>query len=118
MVEVDPSTKLIGANGPVTLLDSFEGRAQLIAYFFMWHKDHPAQDQCQGCTWVTAHMGELSHFHARDVTFAVFAQGPYEESAQEIVELRSAEFAGHDAKAWFCLSRHRRALAQLSTQHD
>lgn len=82
MVEVDPSTKLIGANGPVTLLDTFEGRHQLIAYFFMWHKGHPAQDQCQGCTWVTAHMGELSYFHARDVTFAVFAQGPYEESVR------------------------------------
>ncbi len=82
MVEVDPSTKLIGANGPVTLPDTFEGRQQLIAYFFMWHKDHPARDQCQGCTWVTAHMGELSYFHARDVTFAVFAQGPYEESVR------------------------------------
>jgi predicted dithiol-disulfide oxidoreductase (DUF899 family) len=82
MVEVDPSTKLIGTNGPVTLLDTFEGRQQLIAYFFMWHKDHPAPGQCQGCTWVTAHMGELSYFHARDVTFAVFAQGPYEESVR------------------------------------
>jgi predicted dithiol-disulfide oxidoreductase (DUF899 family) len=82
MVEVDPSTKLIGANGSITLLDTFEGRRQLIAYYFMWHKGHPAQDQCQGCTWVTAHMGELSYLHARDVTFAVFAQGPYEESVR------------------------------------
>jgi predicted dithiol-disulfide oxidoreductase (DUF899 family) len=82
MVEVDPSTKLIGANGPVTLLDAFEGRQQLIAYFFMWNNGRPAQDQCQGCTWITAQMGELSYFHARDVTFAVFAQGPYEESVR------------------------------------
>src|ERR1700679_2738436 len=67
MVEVDPSTKLIRTNGPVTLLDTFEERQQLIAYYFMWHKDHPARDQCQGCTWVTAHMGELSYLHARDV---------------------------------------------------
>ncbi len=29
------------------------------------------------------------------------------EPALEIVELRSAEFAGHGAKAWFCLSRQR-----------
>jgi predicted dithiol-disulfide oxidoreductase (DUF899 family) len=80
MVEIDPATKLIGANGPVTLLGAFEDRKQLIAYYFMWQKGRPAQEQCQGCTWVTAHMGELSHFHARDATFAVFAQGPYEES--------------------------------------
>ena len=82
MVEVNASTTLMGANGPVTLLDTFEGRQQLIAYYFMWHKGHPAQEQCQGCTWVTGHLGELSYFHARDVTFAVFAQGPYEESAR------------------------------------
>lgn len=82
MVEVDPSTPLTGAQGRVTLNDAFEGRRQLIAYFFMWQKGRPAQDQCQGCTWVTAHMSELSHFHARDVTFAVFAQGPYEESVR------------------------------------
>jgi predicted dithiol-disulfide oxidoreductase (DUF899 family) len=82
MVEVGPAIKLIGANGPVTLLDAFEGRRQLIAYYFMWHAGHPAKDQCQGCTWVTAHMGELSYLHARDVTFAVFCQGPYAESAR------------------------------------
>jgi len=82
MVEVDPKTPVIGANGPVTLLDTFEGRQQLIAYYFMWQKGRPAQEQCQGCTWVTTHMGELSYFHARDVTFAVFAQGPYEESVR------------------------------------
>ena len=82
MVEVDPKTPLIGANGPVTLLDTFEGRQQLIAYYFMWNKGRPAAEQCQGCTWVTSHVSELSYFHARDVTFAVFAQGPYEESVR------------------------------------
>jgi predicted dithiol-disulfide oxidoreductase (DUF899 family) len=82
MVEVSPTTTLTGPSGPLTLLETFEGRKQLIAYYFMWHKGHPAQEQCQGCTWVTAHMDELSHFHARDVTFAIFAQGPYQESVR------------------------------------
>jgi len=45
MVEVDPKTPLIGANGPVTLLDTFEGRQQLIAYYFMWNKGRPAAEQ-------------------------------------------------------------------------
>ena len=40
------------------------------------------------------------------------------EPALEIVELRSAEFAGHGAKAWFCLSRQRMAPAQPSMRRD
>jgi predicted dithiol-disulfide oxidoreductase (DUF899 family) len=35
MVEVDPTIKLIGPTGFLTLLDAFEGRRQLIAYYFM-----------------------------------------------------------------------------------
>jgi predicted dithiol-disulfide oxidoreductase (DUF899 family) len=82
MVEIDPSIALTGPNGPVTLLDAFEGRRQLIAYYFMWHTGHPAPEQCEGCTWVATQVRELSYLHSRDVTFAVFCQGPYEESAQ------------------------------------
>ncbi len=82
MVEVDASTPLIGPDGPVTLLDTFEGRRQLIAYYFMWHPGHPAAEQCEGCTWVTTQVAELSYLHSRDITFAVFCQGPYEESAR------------------------------------
>ncbi|MFZ3275434.1 MAG: DUF899 family protein, partial [Candidatus Sulfotelmatobacter sp.] len=44
MVEVDGTTTLIGSRGPVTLLDAFEGRQQLIAYYFMWHAGHPAPE--------------------------------------------------------------------------
>ncbi len=81
MVEVDPSITLVGPRAPVTLLDTFEGRRQLLAYYFMWHAGHPAPEQCEGCTWATSHVRELSYIHSRDVTFAVFCQGPYEESA-------------------------------------
>jgi predicted dithiol-disulfide oxidoreductase (DUF899 family) len=82
MVEVDASTQIIGEHGPVTLLDAFEGRQMLIAYYFMWHDGEPASEQCEGCTWVTEQVRELSYLHARDVTYAVFCQGPYEESAK------------------------------------
>ncbi|MFC0625786.1 DUF899 family protein [Kribbella deserti] len=82
MVEVDARTELIGPGGPVTLLDAFEGRRQLIAYYFMWHPGHPAADQCEGCTWCTSQVEELSYLHSRDITFAVFCQGPYDESAR------------------------------------
>jgi SAM-dependent methyltransferase len=48
---------------------------------------------------------------AREVTLAI-------EPALEIVELRSAEFRGNNAKAWFCLSRPRTMPAQPYTRDD
>jgi predicted dithiol-disulfide oxidoreductase (DUF899 family) len=54
----------------------------LIAYYFMWHTGHPAPEQCEGCTWVTSQVRELSYIHSRDVTYATLCQGPYEESAR------------------------------------
>jgi predicted dithiol-disulfide oxidoreductase (DUF899 family) len=36
MVEVAADSPLLGPHGPVTLLDAFEGRRQLVAYYFMW----------------------------------------------------------------------------------
>lgn len=82
MTEVDATTELVGPSGPVTLLDAFEGRRQLIAYYFMWHPGHPAAAQCEGCTWCTTHVSELGYIHSRDITFAVICQGPYKESAR------------------------------------
>jgi len=82
MVQVDSKIQLISDRGPVTLLDVFEGRRMLMAYYFMWHGGHPAPEQCEGCTWVTTQVAELSYLHSRDITFAVFCQGPYEQSAR------------------------------------
>jgi predicted dithiol-disulfide oxidoreductase (DUF899 family) len=90
MVEVDGTTPLVGVNGPVTLLDAIESRRQLIAYSFMWHTGHAAAEQCEGCTWCTTHVAELSYLQSRDVTYAVFCQGPYDESS------RYREFMGWD----------------------
>ncbi|MET8468749.1 DUF899 family protein [Streptomyces sp. NPDC006422] len=80
MVEVDAGLELTGPEGPVTLLDAFEGRSQLLAYYFMWHDGHPAAEQCEGCTWCASQVRELSYLHSRDITYAVLCQGPYEES--------------------------------------
>lgn len=82
MVELDPAITVIGPHGPVTLLDAFEGRRQLIAYYFMWHAGRPAAEQCEGCTWVTTQVAELSYLHSRDITYAVFCQGPWDESSR------------------------------------
>jgi len=48
---------------------------------------------------------------AREITLAI-------EPALEIVELRSSEFRGHGAKAWFCLSCQRTTPTQPSTRQD
>ena len=90
MVEVDASLTLTGPDGPLTLLDAFEGRRQLIAYYYMWYPGRPAPEQCEGCTWDTTQIAELSYLHSRDITYAVFCQGPYDESA------RYREFMGWD----------------------
>jgi predicted dithiol-disulfide oxidoreductase (DUF899 family) len=90
MVEVDANLALIGPHGPLTLLEAFEGRRQLIAYYFMWHPGHPAAEQCEGCTWCTTHVAELSYLHSRGITYAVFCQGPYDESS------RYRDFMGWD----------------------
>jgi predicted dithiol-disulfide oxidoreductase (DUF899 family) len=90
MVEMDPTIELTGPSGPVTLLDTFEGRQQLIAYYFMWHAGKPAADQCEGCTFFHGQVRELSHLHARGVTYATFCQGPYDAS------VRYRDFMGWD----------------------
>src|SRR5262245_66646072 len=82
MVEVDAATPLVGERGAVTLLDVFEGRRILIAYYFMWHTGQPAPAQCEGCTWVTSQVRELSYLDSRDVTYATFCQVRYEEGAR------------------------------------
>lgn len=94
MVEVDPTLKLIGSHGSVTLLEVFEGRKQLIVYFHMWHSGQPAAGQCEGCTFFNSQVRELSYLHSRDVTYATICQGSYEESS------RYREFMGWDVP-WY-----------------
>ena len=48
---------------------------------------------------------------ARDISLAI-------EPVLEIVELRAAEFRGHGAQAWFCLSRRRTIPAQSSASGE
>jgi predicted dithiol-disulfide oxidoreductase (DUF899 family) len=103
MVEVDAATPLDGPDGPVTLLDAFEGRSELITYYFMWHPGRPAAEQCAGCTFYTNQVGDLSVLHSRDITFAVLCQGPYPES------VRYRDFMGWDLP-WYSAQDARTTL--------
>ncbi len=82
MVEVDADATVTGAEGAVRLLDVFEGRHQLCVYFHMWHLDKPAAAQCEWCTFFNRQVIELAYLHARDVTYATFCEGPYDESVR------------------------------------
>ena len=90
------------ARRAVTLLDAFEGRRQLIAYFFMWWPGRPAPEQCEGCTLFISQVGELSYLHSRDITFAVFSQGrntafgPADAQTSYDESLRYRDFMGWD----------------------
>ena len=86
MTEVDASLPLLGPAGPLPLLDAFDGRRQLIAYYLMWHPGHPAAQQCEGCAFYTSQVTELSALHSRDISYAVFCQG------------RNVDFGGTDAQ--------------------
>jgi predicted dithiol-disulfide oxidoreductase (DUF899 family) len=103
MVELDAATPLIGEHGPVTLLETFEGRRLLTAYYFMWYPGKPAPEQCEGCTLFNSQVRELAYLHARDVTYATFCQGPYDESA------RYRDFMGWDAP-WYSVQDSAEAL--------
>ena len=82
MVEVDAALAVTGPDGPVTLLDVFEGRRLLLAYYFMWSEGRPAAEQCEGCTRYTTQVAELDYLHDRDLTFAALCQGPFAESVR------------------------------------
>ena len=109
MVEVDAATTLIGPSGPVSLLDVFEGRSQLIAYFHMWYPAKPAPEQCEGCTFYNGQVRELSYLHSRDVTYATFCYGPYEES------VRYRNFMGWDVP-WYSVQIGRAAASWTPIQ--
>lgn len=74
---------VVGADGPVPLHDVFEGRRMLIVYHFMWNKGAPHHQQCEGCTHsqVAMNSAVLAYLAERDVSYAVFSSGPWNEIA-------------------------------------
>ncbi len=74
MVRMDKPYIFDGADGPVSLLDLFEGRSQLITYHFMFAPDWDAG--CEGCSMFADHVGPLAHLHARDTSFAMVSRAP------------------------------------------
>jgi predicted dithiol-disulfide oxidoreductase (DUF899 family) len=62
----------------VTLLDLFDGRAQLIVYHFMFAPEWDAG--CSSCSMVGDSIPrDLSHLHARDVSFVAVSRAPIDQ---------------------------------------
>jgi predicted dithiol-disulfide oxidoreductase (DUF899 family) len=77
MVEL-PDYTLESAQGPVRLVDVFEGKDQLIVYNHMWA---PGQEwQCPGCTWFTSQFGRLELLDNWDARFVIVTQGTIDEA--------------------------------------
>lgn len=73
MVEL-PDYTLGGADGPVRLVDVFEGKHQLIVYNHMWF---PGETwQCPGCTGFTSQFTRLEFLDDYDARFVIVTQGP------------------------------------------
>lgn len=80
MVKVEKDYLLEGQSGPVSLLEVFEGRRQLIVYHFMYGPDWQAG--CEGCSWVRDAMTHPAHLHARDTTLVMASRAPREKFLQ------------------------------------
>jgi predicted dithiol-disulfide oxidoreductase (DUF899 family) len=77
MVEM-PDYTLEGAEGPVRLVDVFEGKSQLIVYNHMWFEGK--EWQCGGCTSLTTQYTRLGFLDPYDARFVVVTQGPIDEA--------------------------------------
>ncbi|MBO3086080.1 DUF899 family protein [Cellulomonas fengjieae] len=96
MVEVDGGVTLLGADGPRTVLDMFEGRDQLLTLKHMWHHGKGFAGQCRGCTATLWNFQDATYLEARGVSFAIWCEGPYDEFAPY------REFMGYTAP-WYSL---------------
>lgn len=77
VVEITSDYRFEGPDGPISLLDLFDGRPQLIVQHFMFHPDWDAG--CDGCSMMAEHVGPLSHLHARNTSFALVSRAPLEK---------------------------------------
>jgi predicted dithiol-disulfide oxidoreductase (DUF899 family) len=77
MVEL-PDYTLESVDGPVRLVDVFEGKHQLIVYHHMWFPDE--EWQCSGCTGFTGQFTRLEFLDNYDARFVIVTQGPIDEA--------------------------------------
>lgn len=75
-----PDYTLVGEDGPVRLVDVFEGRSQLITYHHMWFEGK--EWHCPGCTGLTSQFTRLEFLEPYDARFVIVTQGPIDEALE------------------------------------
>ncbi|MER6071216.1 DUF899 domain-containing protein [Streptomyces sp. NPDC001817] len=75
MVEVDAEYVFEGGDGKATLLDLFEGRAQLVVHHFVFAPE--SESGCPCCSALLDQVGDLAHLRARNTSFAAVSRAPY-----------------------------------------
>lgn len=73
-----------GPDGPVSLLDLFEGRSQLIVYRFFFEEgvgEFP-ESGCRGCSFGADQVANLAHLNARDTTLVYVSPASQEQIAK------------------------------------
>jgi predicted dithiol-disulfide oxidoreductase (DUF899 family) len=78
---VEKEYRFEGPDGPVTLLDLFEGRRQLIVYRFFYEQGVRGfpEHGCEGCSFLADQVAHLAHLNARDTTLVFASRAPQEE---------------------------------------
>src|SRR3954467_14312298 len=74
MVRVQKDYAFPGPDGPLKLIDLFEGRGQLVVYHFMWLYDK--NTGCPSCSSFADQIGGLGQLHARNTSFACVSRAP------------------------------------------
>jgi predicted dithiol-disulfide oxidoreductase (DUF899 family) len=81
---VEKDYRFEGPEGPVSLLDLFDGRRQLIVYRFFYEdgvKGFP-EHGCPGCSFLADQVAHLAHLNARDTTLVFVSRAPQENIEQ------------------------------------
>ena len=75
---VEQDYRFEGPDGPVSLLDLFAGRRQLIVYRFFFEPGVHGwpESGCRGCSFVADQVAHLAHLNARDTTLVFVSRAP------------------------------------------
>jgi predicted dithiol-disulfide oxidoreductase (DUF899 family) len=79
MVRMDKPYTFQGPDGPVGLLDLFEGRLQLVMHHFMLSPDWDTA--CSSCSSAADQIGRLRQLHVRNTTLVAVSRAPYPKLA-------------------------------------
>jgi len=79
MVRVDEAYRFEGPDGPVSLLELFDDRPQLVMHHFMFGPDW--DEGCPSCASAADGIGRLRQLHVRSTTLVAVSRAPYEKLA-------------------------------------